>query len=359
MRHKTFTSHHGFLVSKALGHSWRRAPSLCDLSEDELVEIVPILVKSGTAGLVCRQLQTAGKSIIPAELLSAYKQQTLQAAVHEDEVVQVFRVLARESIDALLVKGWAIARLYPEPGLRRYSDIDLCVGSDYFARAKALLQSEETSDIWIDLHKGTGTLDYDGEKQLMDRSVTVPLRDASVRVPAEEDHLRILCFHLLRHGGGRPLWLCDVALALESRSANFDWNVFFGDDPNRAHWLVCVLGLAHKLLDAKISDTPVASRIEELPEWLMRSILRRWGRWYNSDYRDTARWSFAAHKTEPKRLLEDMYFRCDPIRATVEVGGAFDSKPRLPYQIAAVVRRGIKALSSNRIQDSEFRSQKK
>jgi hypothetical protein len=312
-----------------------------------MAEIVPILVKSGTAALVHRQLQHAGESSIPDELLRAYKEQKLQAAVHEENVEQVFTVFEREGLSALLVKGWAVARLYPDTGLRRYSDIDLCVASDYFAQAAALLKRDETKNIWVDLHNGTGTLDFVDDAELFDRSISIPLRDTIVRVPSEEDHLRILCLHLLRHGGGRPLWLCDVALALESRSASFNWKIFFGDDGKRADWLACVLTLAHQLLDAKIADTPVASRAQQLPQWLTRTMLRRWARWYNSDYRDSARSSFAAHKMQPSRLLEDMYFRCDPIRATVEVGGAFDGKPRLPYQIAAVIRRAVKSRSWN------------
>lgn len=158
-------------------------------------------------------------------------------------------------------------------------------------------------------------------------------------VPSPEDHLRILCLHLLRHGGWRPLWLCDVALALESRQANFDWEIFFGNDSKRADWLACVLGLAHRLLGARVIGTPVAERADTLPGWLTRAVLRRWGRWFNSDYRDKAWSSLSSHKSKPMRLFEDIYFRCDPIRATVEMEGGFNNGPRLPYQLAALLRR--------------------
>jgi hypothetical protein len=50
----------------------------------------------------------------------------------------------------------------------------------------------------------------------------VELNGAKIRILGAEDHLRLLCLHLLKHGAWRPLWLCDVAAALESRPSSFD-----------------------------------------------------------------------------------------------------------------------------------------
>lgn len=334
-----FTSHHGLLVANALRHSWRHDPSPCELTKDELDEIGPILLKSGSAALAWWRLSRNGEADSHRELFEAYKQQTLQAAVHEDNVAQVFRLLDQAKMDALLVKGWSIARIYPDSGLRQYSDIDLCVRAEDYSRATELLGREAVKGIWIDLHKGAAHLDCETEAELFGRSILVRAGVTPVRVPAPEDHLRILCLHLLRHGAWRPLWLCDVALALESRDADFDWRLFLGNDKQRADWLACVLGLAHRLLGARLDSTPIATRADTLPNWLPRAVLRRWGRWFNADYRDTARYSLWAHKWQPMRLLEDIYFRCDPIRATVEMNGPFNDRPRLPYQLAALLRR--------------------
>ena len=339
MESARFSSRHGLLVAKALEGSWRKDPAPCELSRAELVEIAPILLQSGAAALVWWRFSQNGASDYPAEFFQAYKEQTLEAAVHENDVAETFVMLQQAQLKALVVKGWAIARLYPDPGLRRYSDLDLCVQSKDFASAASLLKTGPAEDVWIDLHEGSASLDYAPESDLFDRSVDVAVGDTCVRVPSPEDHLRILCLHLLRHGCWRPLWLCDVALALESRAADFDWQIFFGNDANRADWLACVLGLAHRLLGARVSDTPTAKRAETLPGWLVRSILRRWSRWFNSDYRNNALPSLLSHKGQPMRLLEDAYFRFDPIRATVEVRGAFSNTPRLPYQLAALARR--------------------
>ena len=334
-----FTSHHGLLVAKALEGCWRQDPPPCHLTGNQLEEIAPILLKSGTAALVWWRLKGNGQSDACQEFFEAYKQQTLDAAVHEDDVAQVFRALHELYLDALVVKGWAIARLYPDPGLRHYGDLDLCVRAEQYERVAELLKGKLADEIWIDLHRGVAALDYASESEVFDRSIVVTAGGVSARIPCPEDHLRILCLHLLRHGAWRPLWLCDVALALESRESNFDWKLFFGNDKKRSEWLACVLALSHKLLGARLEGTPLIDRTEMVPNWLTRAILLRWGRWFNSDYRDTAWPSFWSHKWEPIRLWEDIYFRCDPIRATVEMNGAFSRTPRLPYQIGALMRR--------------------
>ncbi len=338
MVHRPFTTRRGLLVAAALESSWRPNTAPCELSKEALDEIAPILLRSGAAGLVWRRLGPNAQSQTQEEFFQAYKRQTLQSAVHEDDVAQVFRLLQAAHLDAMVVKGWAIARSYPDCGLRHYSDLDLCVRAKDYQRASEVL-NEVAEDVWIDLHKGTATLDSAAEDELFERSVIAPLDGVPVRVPCLEDHLRILCLHLLRHGASRPLWLCDVALALESRAANFNWDIFFGNDKRQSDWLECVLGLAHHLLGARLDGTPVVKRANTLPGWLPRSVLRRWGSWYNADYRDRAMHSLWSNRRKPLRLVEDLYFRCDPLRATVEMSGPFNNRPRLPYQIAALMRR--------------------
>ncbi len=66
-----------------------------------------------------------------------------------------------------------------------------------------------------------------------------------------ETHLRVICFHLMREGAWRPLWLVDVAAALEFRPGNFDWHYCLRDS-RRARPVVHAIGLAHRLLGVKI-----------------------------------------------------------------------------------------------------------
>jgi hypothetical protein len=273
------------------------------------------------------------------EFEQAYRIQLLDDAVHEHNIAKVFGLMRAAGIEPVLVKGWAIARQYPEAGLRHYGDIDLCVRADQFSAAQELLNTPEGRTAWVDLHCGFSALDTRDEEELYARSRLVPMGETNVRVLSEEDHLRVLCLHLLRHGAWRPLWLCDVGVALETRSENFDWQLFMGDDRREADWLACVIGLAHQLLGANVDDTPVAERAKNLPRWLIHAVLRRWDWWFDSEYRDQAVPSLLSHMRDPAKFLMDIYFRCDPIRATVELKGRFNAIPRLPYQLAAVLKR--------------------
>src|SRR5207302_3420550 len=130
----------------------------------------------------------------------------------------------------VVVKGGAVARLYGEPGLRPYGDLDLCVRPSDQAAARAALQAPDAPPVLVDLHsdysphqRGHSLMKDCRVEELYDRSQLVRLGEAEVRILGPEDHLRFLCLHMLGHGAWRPLWLCDIAVALEARPADFDW----------------------------------------------------------------------------------------------------------------------------------------
>jgi hypothetical protein len=152
-------------------------------------------------------------------------------------------------------------------------------------------------------------------------------------VPAPEDHLRVLCTHLLRHGAARALWLCDVALVVESRPPDFDWERCLGPDPCVADWVACTVGLAGTLLGARTAETPIAARAARLPRWLVPAVLRQWGQ----EYRRLA--PLADHVGRPRTALAELRHHWpNPIAATVALGGRFGPGPRFPYQVGATVR---------------------
>ena len=59
----------------------------------------------------------------------------------------------------LLAKGWAVARLYPEPGLRPYGDTDLYLRSEEYDAAVTALRNPDTLRGPVDLHRGFPELD--------------------------------------------------------------------------------------------------------------------------------------------------------------------------------------------------------
>ncbi|HYX40092.1 MAG TPA: nucleotidyltransferase family protein, partial [Pyrinomonadaceae bacterium] len=178
------------------------------------------------------------------------------------------------------------------------------------------------------------------------RGETVLIGEARVRVLAPEDHLRLLCVHLLRHGAWRPLWLCDVAAAIETRAALFDWSRVLEGDQRRARWVGCAVGLAHKLLGARVEGTPFEAESRKLPRWLVPEVLKQWETPFPAQqapmrYRAPMR----KYVRRPRGLWRDLLNRWpNPIEATVRVGGPFNELPRWPFQLANCVKRAARFL---------------
>ncbi|HEX6184489.1 MAG TPA: nucleotidyltransferase family protein [Pyrinomonadaceae bacterium] len=326
------------LVAAALKGAWRVEPPAASLSESELKLVAPLLEGSGAGALAWWKFRQTPHSETDAArgFRESYRLQTLRAAVREGELESLFALLGAAGVDALLVKGWAAGRAYPEQGLRPSGDIDLYVRPSQHAAAREVLQSPEGRRFWVDLHEGSGELGGGDAEGLYARSRLLRLGGSRVRVPGEEDHLRLLCFHLLRHGAWRPLWLCDVAVAVESRGEGFDWGLLLDGDRRRANWVMSALGLAQSLLGADVEGTPAARAAEGLPRWLVPAVLERWARPYATEQAPLKhRAPMRAYLRRPRGLLGDLRRRWPgPVEATVAAGGRFDSLPRWPFQVA-------------------------
>ena len=329
----------GALIAKILEGAWRGSPPALDLSPADLSEAAPLVLRSGAAGLGWWRVRHSGLkgSEEAAQFREAYLLHTIQAVLHEREISQALALMRSAGVEPLLVKGWAVARLYREPGLRPYGDVDLCVLPEQHPSALAAIEDSRGEYSFIDLHKGSSGLDYVGFEEVYARSRLLELGDVRVRVPSDEDHLRILCLHLLRHGAWRPLWLCDIAVALESRAPEFDWGSCLGQSRRRSDRVACAIGLAHQLLGAKVDDTPVALRAGRLPRWLLPTALKQWGLQYKF------RIPVTAYLRHPAGLLKELPNHWpNPIEATANTSGPFNELPRLPFQVGDALLRAAK-----------------
>jgi hypothetical protein len=271
------------------------------------------------------------------DLRQAYRLHRLQAAVHERGIKQAVTFFRAEGIEPILGKGWAIARLYPNAGLRPYGDLDLYVPAEKHRAAADALNRSEAPAVGVDLHSGSAELDdrrFDG---LYDRSQLISLGEVDVRVLGPEDSLRLLCLHTLRHGAWRPLWLCDLAVALETRPVGFDWDYFQSGSQRRSDWAACAIGLAHQILGAQVDDTPIAWRAKHLPRWLVPTVLRQWEAGQTPHGLRERMETYLLH---PAGLLSALRLRWpNAIEATIGVRGPFNELPRLPFQIGDALRR--------------------
>ena len=218
-------------------------------------------------------------------------------------VKDIFEIMRSRGLDPVLFKGWSLARLYPDASMRPSGDIDLWIPVDQLAEAYRAIPNDGSAAYCIDLHTSFYPPYERAFADVLKASQCCSLDGTDIRVPCPEDHLRFLCLHFLYHGGWRPLWLCDVALMVETRSENFDWDRCLRGKRKTADWIACVIGLAHQLLGAEISATPVENRARSLPAWVVRAVLKQWGVGPGMSHSETLSFSFPRRFFKPAAFL--------------------------------------------------------
>ena len=337
----------GSLIAAILTCSWRQSPQPYQCSVEDLKRVLPLLLGSGTAALAWRRVSNSALRSLPEalQLQHSYYHFTLESDLHERDIKQVFTALRSAGIEPLLVKGWAIARLYPEPGLRVYGDIDLYVRPEQHEAAVAVMKRSEYKQYIVDfVYDELSRLDNRTFDELLARSQKLKLDDVEVSVPCAEHHLRLLCMHLLKHGAWRPLWLCDVAAAVEHRPSDFDWEECLGRKQPQRDWIACTIGLAHQLLGADVDHTPIAERATRLPRWLVPAVLKQWEKPCAADHHPAE--LMVSTLRSGTGLVKALGHRWpDPIQATIRMGAMFNTLPRFPFQLAYCQVQGVRFLA--------------
>jgi hypothetical protein len=327
----------GRRLSRILSGAWRPAPPPPTVALEELEGAVEGLGATGAGGLAWWALRSSElRGSAPAKRLQdLHRAQAVRAALSQEELASALALLREEGIEPILGKGWAVARLYPSRGLRPCGDVDLYVHRQDHARG---FLAAQRSGLPIDLHEECPELADRPWETLLARSRMVSLDGNLVRVFGPEDHLRLVGLHFLRHGGWRPLWLCDAAVLLEAVAPDSDWDILLAGSPRRAHWIACTLGLASELLGARLPPkAPPAVREVRLPAWLPRTALESWSR---PPVPHGFRVPLREHLRRPWSLPAALGQRWpNGIEATVGVGGSFGTAPRLPFQLAEALRR--------------------
>jgi hypothetical protein len=343
---------YGQLIAILLARFWDQQPPR-DISADQLAELTPFLIKTGAGALAWWRIKDSDLAAMEAapQLHHAYRFHTIRSAVHKQKLSQLFELMRAAGVEPVVVKGWAVARLYPESGLRPYVDIDLCVRQEEYSTAEYVQNHLPGKEFWIDLHGGSAKLDDHSFETLYSRSRLVKLGEVGIRVLCDEDHLRVLCLHMLRHGALRPLWLCDIAVAVASRPADFDWDRCLGHNRRIRDWIACSIGLAHQLLGVEVTGTPVEKRAKALPSWLTPAVLKQWEAPYPP-------WRYyepmETYLRHPKGLFKGLIKRWpNPIEATSSINGPFNEWPRFPFQIGNCILRATQFLTELAKTDSK------
>lgn len=327
----------GARLAEALTGSWRDPPPSLPVG-GPFGELTPLLFQSGGAGLAWWRVRVADPPIAKAAdpLHQAFRLNVLDAAAQEPAIAKAVGLLRSCGAEPILGKGWAAARLYPASGLRPCGDIDLYVRAEHHASARPALGAPEDDPLLVDLHQGFGELNDRSPEEIERRSLVFEVAGAQVRTFGPEDHLRLLTLHFMRHGGWRALWLCDIAAALESRPPDFDWRYFEQGDPRRTEQVACAVGLAHRLLGARLDGVPPRFQ-PELPAWVADTVVREWS---HPRVPHGRREPFSVQALLRAGGLRALRLRWpNGIEATAGVNGPFNDLPRLPFQLADCFRR--------------------
>lgn len=274
----------------------------------------------------------------PAELnpQSEARQKALKLLhykVQEHRLEEVWNKFTAAGFAPILIKGWAAAQVYPEPAERLYTDVDLVIAPERFAEAE-IFSANISAGIAIDIHKGARHLDSLPFNDLFENSVFKKCGETDIRVPRDEDHLRILCVHWLNDGGADRERLRDIYNAVNNRAESFDWERCLGAvSPKRRRWIVCAVALAHRYLDLPVENTPLAEEVENIPQWLIRAVEKEWA--------GGVRLLPLEFAVDNRQLWEQIKKRIppNPVQATIEMDGHFNDFPRLGYQTADIFLR--------------------
>lgn len=261
---------------------------------------------------------------------------TIDRKAKEETLSQIFSELERKGIDPIAIKGWTIARHYPETRFRSYTDIDVAVSHDDFVVAKALLESSGLRKFNIDLHEGLRDRDTLGWADLLARTYTVDLNGVQIRVLSDEDNLRVTASHWLIDGGVYKERLWDIYYLVQNRKEDFDWTrCLYAAGPIRTSWVIAAIAAARDYLSLDVSDLPDEIRRFELPTWFKKVIEREWDR---GPYLRVPLWMCIGR---PRILFEQFRRRFPPnsIAATTDTEGVIDASSRIGFQVRSMIKK--------------------
>jgi hypothetical protein len=285
----------GALLASLLQGAWRPFPGASGLTAAELARATPLALRSGASALAWARIRGTPLAATPdgERLRQAARRSAIVNSTREASLASIVRLLNHANVKPLIFKGWAVARRYASPQSRPYGDFDLLAAPAERAAARRTLvahclasasKPHEGQFVFAGAHgQSVGVVDFHDEfpayyatpeDQMLARAKEVKLAGGEILLePCPEDHLRIVVMHFLKHGGWRPLWLCDVAALVESAGDGFDWELCCGHNPVARSWVRIGLAAAGALVGCLL---PHSLGLATPPNWFLKTVLHEW-----------------------------------------------------------------------------------
>jgi hypothetical protein len=244
-----------------------------------------------------------------------------------------------KGIEPILIKGPAAGLHYPVDNPRDSIDIDLAVSAEDYDSAAAIVKSQETAGLAIDLHNELRRLDTRPWAELFRDSKLVQMGGVDVRILRPEDHLRVLIVHWLTNGAGDADRLWDVYYLIDDLADTLSWDAVFRPiSPIRQRWIACTIGLAHIKLGLNIDSLPDEYGAHRIPSWFSRFVEAEWSKEISNK---------PLHLTlnEPSQFFRQLgsRLRMNPVEAMVRMEGSIDSRIRVHYRIGSFAVRAVES----------------
>lgn len=204
------------------------------------------------ADLAARKEEDAPSPKLFAKMQNVMRENLIHQMRLKQILVSAVKLLREHDIEPVLLKGFGLAMLYPNPSLRQFGDIDLFVGTSDFHEACTLLRTLPGGYNWgeeveigrhyniefgqypMEVHRVSADVEDAKEQRLyvameqdglVDHSQRIDLEGFEVTIPSKEFAVFFTFYHAWHHfletGVG---WrqLSDVALALHSYQGQLD-----------------------------------------------------------------------------------------------------------------------------------------
>ncbi len=280
------------------------------LRSADWTRLLVLTEEHGVTALLTACLHDLSQDTIPPEVRQTLlERQRAQIFFSLRLIAELYLILERFAslgIGALAVKGPVLAlRAYGDPGMRRYSDLDLLVRQKDMRRATELMTAagyqpkvslrsidagklpgqylffQPDSRLLVELHNDF-TLRYFPRRlpleEFFRRQTPVRLDAHDVPALSVEDELVLVCIHGAKHLWERLMWIADIA-ALVSRQTGIDWDraAESAQEVGAERMLHAGLLLAADLLDARLpekislmarADAAAARLVKQSLQWL-------------------------------------------------------------------------------------------
>jgi hypothetical protein len=264
------------------------------------------------------------------------KWQSIIDAANTLRLTDIFAALESHRIDAILLKGWSIARFY-EPGhFRPSTDIDVLIAPSHDSNSIENLLLELSYKTLIDVHFGPRTLDLFSFDDLFALSRNIDLNGTLIRVLADEDNLRITSVHWLTDGGVNKEKLWDIYYMVKNRKEDFDWvRCLESNGSVRKTWVLAAIATARDNLDLDVSGLPEEVRQFDLPSRFQETLEKEWRLGLYPRHR------LSTVLARPPLLLEQLRRKIPPnrIAATIDTETAIENSSRIPAQLKSLTKK--------------------